>query len=648
MGRTGGAGGVEPLQLQDAQRTALAAIGDGEAEHARLFARRMRDRYSLVQLWEQAPGPTDFVILELAGTARIGQVRASGQLTDAVRLVEVLRRTLAALAAGTMFVPTAELLLSLTRNCTEAVAQEVERRVLAQLAELNTRDARRMLAETILQVEAELDPDAAVEREQQAQADRSVWINAAQDRMCQVGATMEMLAGRRWALDFEELVRAQAVADKRAGVVRTRSQRRADVFAALPSQLLALLHAIAAGDVSRLLALAKADPESAEQVEAFADATQDLCHDLDPSLPDLITEIPSEPKVERNDATDAPTDEADELAAEGGCDDGSDGRSRRRPCPVPLTPTREPPPTPVENARTEQPDPPEQAGATDVTGLSVHELAVALLTLPVHDPRVLNVHVPMATVLDLDQRGGWVEDLGPISPYRVRTLLPVAKLRRIVVDNRSGQPLRRDRELLSAVGTALEGLDRTDPVAVRDAAQLLRDRLLSMLTPTVVVDRAERGHDPSRGLDELVALRDRTCTGIGCSQPAAKCDDDHEERWPDGPTAIWNVSAKSRRCHTAKHHGWEVRRDEGTGTSTWRSPLGHSYTSPSAWSAPAAIPDDLELPEPRLVDGQRRPGITDHDVVEHDDPHDPADRPLDQRLPEPPPPPRRWEDEPPF
>ena len=70
--------------------------------------------------------------------------------------------------------------------------------------------------------------------------------------------------------------------------------------------------------------------------------------------------------------------------------------------------------------------------------------------------------------------------------------------------------------------------------------------------------------------------------------PAHRCDLDHEKAHPEGPTAEWNLSDKSRRCHGAKHHGWAVARD-GDGTSTWTSPLGRSYTSHSQWQPPPKV-----------------------------------------------------------
>ena len=117
----------------DAARAALAAVAADEADQARLYARRMRHRAELDRLL--TTGPEQFAVIELAGTARIGQCRASTQLTDARRLDEVLTGTMSRCEQGLLFQDSAELLLSLTRHCTPEVQTEVEARVLAQITE---------------------------------------------------------------------------------------------------------------------------------------------------------------------------------------------------------------------------------------------------------------------------------------------------------------------------------------------------------------------------------------------------------------------------------------------------------------------------------------------------------------------------------
>lgn len=96
--------------LDEQQRAVLREVARDEVDRAVLFARTMRTRAELARLWANEPeGDAE---IELAGTGRIGQVRASRQLDDAQRLVDLLTGTLALLEAGVMYVPVAELLLS--------------------------------------------------------------------------------------------------------------------------------------------------------------------------------------------------------------------------------------------------------------------------------------------------------------------------------------------------------------------------------------------------------------------------------------------------------------------------------------------------------------------------------------------------------
>ena len=342
-----------------------------------------------------------------------------------------------------MFVHTAQLLLSLTKACTEQVQTRVQSRVLPTLVGLGPGDARRLVESTTLEVEPRSTRLLTAERRARARRRRRVWVSADPDGMGAVTGTMTAEQLRRWTLDFEELVRAQKLADRDAQVERTADQRRADVFAELPSRQLALIQALQEGTVAELL------PETAEPVVAEPEPTEPV-------------EVP------------------DRLA-----------------------------------------------------GMSVEQLGVELVRLPVRNPQVINVHIPMTAVLEIDHRPGVLEGYGAVSAEHVRLMVPVSGLRQLWVDGRTGVPLAAGEQVLDP---------EPDP-------QRSRDRLLTLLGPHVVVHGSEPRHDPSDRLAGSVQLRDQRCTGIGCERHAAGCDLDHELRYPDGPTAYWNLSAKSRRCH---------------------------------------------------------------------------------------------------
>ncbi len=116
---------------------------------------------------------------------------------------------------------------------------------------------------------------------------------------------------------------------------------------------------------------------------------------------------------------------------------------------------------------------------------------------------VLNVHVPVSTVLDLAQEPAALEGYGPVSAQHVRLLRPHS-VRRVMVDARSGRPVAVD--------------DRATPAA--PTAEGRRAQVQEMLRPDVVTDVDEPQHDPSARLARLIDLRDLRCGGPGCaSQP---------------------------------------------------------------------------------------------------------------------------------
>jgi hypothetical protein len=191
---------------------------------------------------------------------------------------------------------------------------------------------------------------------------------------------------------------------------------------------------------------------------------------------------------------------------------------------------------------------------------------------------VLNVHVPVSTALEVSRTPGSLDGYGPVSAEHVRLLRPTL-LRRVLVDGLTGRPLALDDRPTPA---------GPDPQAVREQVQ-------QMLTPAVVVDTDEPQHDPSARLARLIDLRDVRCCGPGCS--STRCDRDHLDPWPAGPTSARNLGLASPRCHQAKHHGWLLVRHPD-GSVTWTSPLNRVYHRPSPHDPPPRV--DLYQDPPPL------------------------------------------------
>jgi len=67
-----------------------------------------------------------------------------------------------------------------------------------------------------------------------------------------------------------------------------------------------------------------------------------------------------------------------------------------------------------------------------------------------------------------------------------------------------------------------------------------------------------RGYHPPDILRRAIVLRDGVCARPGCLVPAAECDLDHREPWPDGPTSGTNLDPRCRGDHGLKGHGtWD-------------------------------------------------------------------------------------------
>ena len=95
-----------------------------------------------------------------------------------------------------------------------------------------------------------------------------------------------------------------------------------------------------------------------------------------------------------------------------------------------------------------------------------------------------------------------------------------------------------------------------------------------------LLDRGARRYRPSDTMRAFIAARDRTCGFPGCNRPAAQCDCDHVVTFAHhGRTIRVNLGPLCRQHHNAKTHGlWQLSYDPDTGTKTWTSPLGKTYT----------------------------------------------------------------------
>ncbi|BDY26851.1 HNH endonuclease signature motif containing protein [Mycolicibacterium mageritense] len=126
----------------------------------------------------------------------------------------------------------------------------------------------------------------------------------------------------------------------------------------------------------------------------------------------------------------------------------------------------------------------------------------------------------------------------------------------------------------------------------------------------------EPRYRPSAKLAAWVRMRDMTCMFPGCDRPAERCDVDHTEPYPGGPTHPSNTKCLCRIHHLLKTFwaGWHDKQYPD-GTVEWTTPSGRTYVKkPGAglffphWdTATAALPP----PGPRIPnDGTTMPRRT--------------------------------------
>ena len=84
---------------------------------------------------------------------------------------------------------------------------------------------------------------------------------------------------------------------------------------------------------------------------------------------------------------------------------------------------------------------------------------------------------------------------------------------------------------------------------------------------------------PTTAQRRYVEARSPTCVFPGCRMPAARSDIDHRvDHSKGGPTLVEHLNPLCRHDHRLKEAGWKLK-PEPNGTTTWTSPLGHTYTT---------------------------------------------------------------------
>ncbi|HTL23004.1 MAG TPA: HNH endonuclease signature motif containing protein [Mycobacteriales bacterium] len=186
------------------------------------------------------------------------------------------------------------------------------------------------------------------------------------------------------------------------------------------------------------------------------------------------------------------------------------------------------------------------------------------VTLTVRGVQVALI-VPVSDAAGGEREMAEIPGLGPVLPSTARELLAQADtVQRITVDATTGQVLTVDAP---APG----------PAAAEEPVRELVEQVVS--APVVIRDLSSEAYRPPDRLRRHVERRDRTCAFPGCTVPGERCDLDHREPWPHGPTSEENCHCLCRRHHRAKQTYFTVELDED-GSTVWTTPDGWQYRRP--------------------------------------------------------------------
>ena len=165
----------------------------------------------------------------------------------------------------------------------------------------------------------------------------------------------------------------------------------------------------------------------------------------------------------------------------------------------------------------------------------------AWLTRRNQQPLRIGIVVPLSSLLGVSECPGELADRSG--------LVPAEELRQLIAAALGSQSDHRDHVLFTRLLTD-------------DGGRLL--------------DVTELGRYASARLAQAVKVRAGTCRYPTCSVPADRCDLDHHEPVPKGPTSAANLDPLCRRHHRGKTFAWlaSVRDDHGV---DWTMPDAERY-----------------------------------------------------------------------
>ena len=218
-----------------------------------------------------------------------------------------------------------------------------------------------------------------------------------------------------------------------------------------------------------------------------------------------------------------------------------------------------------------------------------------------------NLTLPLATLLDLAERPGFMPGIGVLDPALARDLAAAASRNPrstwcLTITDPEGRPVahgcgrpppkrgRPDHEgRAGPVFTAADrgppgtGTLRLNPTAFAGSPDTGRDLDFTLEPLAGPCDHRHEaaGHDPGATLKHLTGILNACCTFPPCRRPAAQCDYEHSVPFEaGGRTCLCEAGPVCRHNHRDKQApGWHLEPTGSRGWFRWTTPSGRSYLS---------------------------------------------------------------------
>jgi len=212
-----------------------------------------------------------------------------------------------------------------------------------------------------------------------------------------------------------------------------------------------------------------------------------------------------------------------------------------------------------------------------------------------------NLTLPLATLLDLAERPGFMPGVGAIDPALVRDLAAAASRNPrstwcVTITGPDGRPVahgcgrpppkRKRPGCEQQEGPVFTAADRGPPgtgTLRLNLAAFARDLefILEPLAGPCDHRHQAAGHDPGARLRHLTGILNACCTFPPCRRPTAQCDYEHSVPFEaGGRTCLCEAGPVCRHNHRDKQApGWHLEQAGSRGWFRWSTPSGRSYLS---------------------------------------------------------------------